>query len=132
MLNVKLNYLRLLNEEICRLEGIREQMTKSRDAGKKKEYYDDLAWCKKEMSRLLSEELLNKVELSEEETVMAKSYYYRGKTWELAFSDLLLTFDSKKYEFYSKNEKQHIQSLKKYITRKIQKYTKYHRKIEES
>lgn len=134
MLNVKLNYLRLLNEEICRLEGIREQMAKSRDPEKKKGYYDDLAWCRKEKAHLLCEELLKKVivPLSEEEMAMARSFYYDGKKWEDAFYEVLDTLTSTKLELYSKNEKNHMDRLKKSIIRKIQQCTKYYRKGKES
>lgn len=134
MLNVKLNYLRLLNEEINRLEGIREQMAKSRDPEKKKEYRDDLAWCREEKARLRREELLQKVivPLSEEEMVMARSFYYNGKKWEDAFYEVLDTLTPTKLELYSKNEKKHMDRLKKAIIRKIQQCTKYYRKGKEN
>lgn len=141
MLNVKLNYLRLLNEEIARLENLREQMAKSRDYEKKQEYYADLKWCRDEKSRLLAAKsdvpdgldvLLDEVGLSEEEKIMAKSFYYKGKTWEDAFNDLVFQLEDNEQKFYRKKEKQFIQSLKKSITRKIQKYTKYYRKSEDS
>ena len=48
MLNVKMKYLRNLVEEIYRLESIQEQMAKSRDSEKKKDYYKNLEWCRKD------------------------------------------------------------------------------------
>lgn len=141
MLNVKLNYLRLLNEEINRLEALTEQVAGCRESKKKKGYYADLAWCRKEKNRLLAAKsdvpdgldvLLDEVGLSEEEKIMAKSFYYKGKTWEDAFNDLVFQLEDNEQKFYRKKEKQFIQSLKKSITRKIQKYTKYYRKSEDS
>lgn len=134
MLNVKLNYLRLLNEEIARLENLREQMAKSRDYEKKQEYYADLKWCRDEKSRLLCEGLLDKLPLSSEERVMARIYYYTGKTWEHAFKDLRDSLPYEKRKLYGEEEEEkeekklnkNMVRLKKSITRKIQNTFNYY------
>lgn len=149
MLNVKLSYLRLLNDEINRLEALREQMASCRDYEKKKEYYDDLAWCGKEKSRLLCEGLLDKLPLSSEEKVMARIYYYEGKTWEYAFKDMrdglpyekqkLYGVEEEKKEEEEEEEKEkekkpnkNMVRLKKSITRKIQSTFNYYLKAKEN
>lgn len=127
MLNWKLQSLRLLKEEIDRLERIREQMQKSRDFEKKKAYYDNLAQCRKARSLLLSEKLLDKVLLSEAERAMAENFYYEGKKWEDAVWNAIDTLSSTKQKLFDtgdddkddKNRKQYIGRLKKSIERKI-------------
>lgn len=135
MLNVKLNYLRLLNEEINRLEALTEQMAKCRDHEKKREYYADLKWCRAERSRLRCERLLDKLPLSSEEREMARSYYYSGKTWEHAFRDLCDTLPYEKQKLYGEGEEKegeekklnkNMVRLKKSITRKIQNTFNYY------
>lgn len=139
MLNVKLNYLRLLNEEINRLEALREQMAKSRDDEKKKEYYVSLKWCRDEKSRLLCEGLLDKLPLSSEERVMARIYYYKGKTWEHAFIDLRDSLPYEKQKLYGEVEEgeeekpnKNMVRLKKSIIRKIQSTFNYYLKAKEN
>lgn len=106
MLKMKLNYLRLLNQEIDRLENLRIELHKSRDSAKKKGCQADLAQCKKERDRLLSENLLDKALLSKYEKIMAYSYYYRGKTWEGSFCDVLEQLPAEKLKEFKKDEEE--------------------------
>ena len=138
MLNWELQSLRLLNEEIYRLEGIGAQMEKSRDNEKKKAYYANLDQCRKTRSLLLSKKLLDKVPLSKAERVMAESFYYHGKKWEDAVWDAIDTLSSRKQRLYEpdidkdgKQRKLYMENRKKSITRKIQQYIKYYRKDKE-
>lgn len=136
MLNWELQSLRLLNEEIYRLEGIGEQMEKSRDNKKKKAYYANLEQCRKTRNLLLSRKLLDKVPLSKAEGVMAESFYYHGKKWEDAVWDAIDTLSPERQKSFNtgdddkddKNGKQYMEKMKKSITRKIQQYINYYRK----
>lgn len=104
MLKVKLEKLHSLNAEICRLEKIGKQVEKSQDFAKKKACRENLAQCRKERNLLRSEELLDKVPLSKEEKVMARGYYYDGKTWGGAFCDVLKNLPDEMLEKFKKDE----------------------------
>lgn len=106
MLNMKFQTLRLLNHEIERLENLRIKLHKSRDSAKEKRCKADLDQCKKERDRLLSENLLDKALLSKYEKIMAYSYYYRGKTWEGSFCDVLEQLPAKKLKEFEKDEEE--------------------------
>lgn len=127
MLNWELQSLRLLKEEIDRLERIGKKMEKSRKSKKNKAYYANLEQCRKTRSLLLSEKLLEKVPLSKAERAMAESFYYHGKKWEDAVWDAIDTLSPTKQELFDtgdddkddKNREQYIGRLKKSIERKI-------------
>ena len=129
MLNVKLQYLCSLNQEILRLEKIKAQMQKNRDYEKRDEFYKDLNWCKEERKKIIKENPLKDVELTEEEKVMASFYYYEGKTWELAFDEMVSQLELTIYDKYSDDELiRCVNRLSKYIVRKIEKYNNYYKK----
>lgn len=130
MLNVKMQYLCSLNQEILRLEKIKAQMQKNRDYKKRDEFYKDLNWCKEERKKIIKENPLKDVELTEEEKVMASFYYYEGKTWELAFDEMVSQLELTIYDKYSDDELiRCVNRLKKYIVRKIEKYNNYYKKV---
>ena len=106
MLNMKFQTLRLLNHEIERLEKLRNDLHKKRDFAKEKRCKADLDQCKKERDRLLSENLLDKALLSKYEKIMAYSYYYRGKTWEGSFCDVLEQLPAEKLKEFKKDEEE--------------------------
>ena len=108
MLNVKFQILRLLNEEIDRLERIRKQVYAGRDYEKRKEYEDDLKWCKNALDTLRKEfdVLSEKAYLSKSEKAMAYAYYCKGMTWEEAFREALDMFTVKEMKEYEKTEKE--------------------------
>lgn len=112
MLNAKLKMLRLLNEEINRLEKIRVQMHKRQGDKDIKKYDDDLVWCKTMRDWLIGKrsvginELLEEAYLSKKEKAMAHAYYCEGKTWEQAFGAALEMFTAKELEEYEKAEKE--------------------------
>lgn len=129
MKNAKLQYLCALNKEIFRLEKIEAQMQKSRDCEKRKDFQRDLEWCKEEKIRLIKENLLEDLELTNKEKVMASFYYYEGETWEMAFEDMVLKLELTTYNEYSDDELSKCRNtLKKYILRKVERYTNYYRK----
>ena len=130
MLNVKMQYLCSLNQEILRLEKIKAQMQKNRDYKKRDEFYKDLNWCKEERKKIIKENPLKDVELTEEEKVMASFYYYEGKTWELAFDEMVSQLELTIYDKYSDDELiRCVNRLRKYIVRKIEKYNNYYKKV---
>lgn len=108
MLNVKFQILRLLNEEIARLEHIRKQVYAGRDYEKRKEYEDDLKWCKNALDTLRKEfdVLSEKAYLSKPEKAMAYAYYCEGMTWADAFNEALDMFTVKEMEEYDKTVKE--------------------------
>ena len=102
MLSVKFKILRLLNEEINRLESIRKQVYAGRDYEKRKEYEDDLKWCKNALATLRKEfdVLSEKAYLSKPEKAMAYAYYCKGMTWGKSFDGALDMFTAKELEEY--------------------------------
>ena len=131
MLNMKFQTLRLLNQEIDRLKKLQHKLYKSRDFAKEKGCRANLAQLEKERDRLLSENLLDKALLSKYEKIMARSYYYYGKTWGGSFCDVLeqlpaekLAESRKDEEEVKKKKKQtkqqnYFDALKQSIGRKI-------------
>lgn len=129
MLNVKLQYLCSLNQEIFRLENIKAQMQKNKDYEKRDAFRKDLNWCKEEREKIIKENPLGSVELTEEEKEMAYFYYYEGKTWETSFVKMVSKLELKIYDKYSEDELiRCINRLRKYIVRKIEKYNNYYKK----
>lgn len=135
MLNVKFQILRLLNEEIRRLEKIQKQVYASRDYEKRKEYDENLKRCKNELAILRKDfdKLAEEAFLSDKEKELAYGYYCKGKEWETAFGAVLPLLTTEKLDLYEKNVKkqeQHMMRLKKSLIRKIQKYFNYYNKGE--
>lgn len=135
MLNVKFQILRLLNEEIARLESIRKQIYAGRDYEKQKEYEENLNCCKNVLAILCKDfdKLAEEAFLSDKEKALAKGYYRDGEDWETAFGAVLPLLTTEKLDLYYKNvEKQelHMMRLKKSMIRKIQKYFNYYNKGE--
>lgn len=133
MLKVKLEKLHSLNVEICRLEKIGKQVEKSQDFAKKKACRENLAQCRKERNLLRSEELLDKVPLSKEEKVMARGYYYDGKTWGGAFCDVLEKLPAEMLEEFRKDEEKEVEEQERQKKKKKQtKQQNYFDKLKKS
>lgn len=80
--------------------------------------------------KIIKENPLKDVELTEEEKVMASFYYYEGKTWELAFDEMVSQLELTIYDKYSDDELiRCVNRLRKYIVRKIEKYNNYYKKV---
>lgn len=124
MLKVKLNYIRGLAEEINRLYRLEEQMQKSKDSEKIREFYINIKWCKDEYNRMVSEKLLEHMELSLEERSMAENYYYKAMTWREAFENSALFYEKIDVDNDEMIDRM-ISTYKKYIERAVQKYIKY-------
>lgn len=133
MLNVKFQTLRLLNEEIDRLESIRKQIYAGRDYEKQKEYEENLNCCKNVLAILCKDfdKLAEEAFLSDKEKALAKGYYRDGEDWETAFIDVLSILAPEKLKLFENNIKQqerYMASLKKSMMRKIKKFFNYYRK----
>lgn len=130
MLNYKLNQIKILAKEIERLEGLRNQIEKSPNANYKKEYYENLKWCKNEFSRLSSEDLLDNLELSDEEKRMVFLYFYKNVKWKDAmYKGLSKKMCEKMCDDESGElETQMLNALKKHIYNTIQVFYDYRKK----
>lgn len=109
MIRVKLDLLCSLNNEIQRIE---KEKTKYQT-----KHQQDLAWCNKEKAKLVSEGLLEKLNLSPLILEIAKSHYYKGLTWELASAQVCAIYEDK--EEADKWFSIELRSREKKITREI-------------
>lgn len=78
MLYCKLNQIRILAQEIERLESLRTQVEKSRNPEYKTGFYENFKDCKALYAELTKEDLLKNLNLSEEEKKIARLYFYKG------------------------------------------------------
>ena len=132
MLYYKLNQVKNLAGEIERLEGLRNQVEKSRDEEYKRGYYENLKFCKNEYRRLSQEDLLEGLDLSEEEKRMAYLVYYKNVEWKDAMHKALSEGIRKKIcdDESGKLERKTLNALKKHIYKTIQVYYDYQKKKE--
>ena len=105
MIKFKLETLYLLNQRI-------QQIEKEMEKGKTM-YQHNLTLCKKAKTELISEGLLEKLNLPPLHLDMAKYHYYEGRTWECAYACVLAKEEESKEE--------DPQTLVKHINRKIEK-----------
>lgn len=133
MLYYKLNQIRNIVKEIERLEGLQNQIEKSRNSNYKEKFYENLRWCKEELRGLLQEDLLEGLDLSTEEKKMAYLYYYKNYEWKDAMYETLN--ESKLGKICDDEsgtlERKTLNALKKHIYKTIQVYYDYQRKKEE-
>lgn len=126
---MELEYLYLLHREYWKLEKMKPQMEKCRDAEKKNAYKADYDECKSERDRLLGKELLNEIPFSSKEKIMAELHYYHGKSWSVAYDNMVDEIkSSSKQDEYHKNKKAYKARLEKSIMRKIQPFYNYYSK----
>lgn len=125
MLNYKLHQIRFIVKEVARLEGLINQMSKSRDYEKKKKFNADLKFCREQKVKLMEEKLLDDLYISDEEKIMADNYFYKGMEWVDAFECSPLygkvAYDKKAY-------KRSFNNSKKAITRATEVYYPYYKK----
>lgn len=94
-----LNSIWQITVEIARLEGLSEQMNKSRSSARKKDYKENIKWCKEKRENLLAEycpeEIIEKLDLMDDEKEMARLHYIEGVSWSEAYyeTDEYMNFD---------------------------------------
>lgn len=104
MYNYILNSVRSITLEIAKLQGLASQMAKSNDYERKRQYEEFIKWCKNEKEKLLEnycpERIIENLYLSDDEKIMARSYYLYGKSWEEAFyeTDEFLYIDGDEFD----------------------------------
>lgn len=132
MLLFRLNQVKILAGEIERLEGLRNQIEKSRNEEYKRDYYENLKSCKDEYRRLSRENLLEGLDLSEEEKRMAYLVYYENVEWKDAMYKALSEKMLEKIcdDESGKLERKTLNALKKHIYKTIQVYYDYQKKKE--
>lgn len=119
MIKFKLETLYLLNQRI-------QQIEKEMEKGKTM-YQHNLTLCKKAKTELISEGLLEKLNLPPLHLDMAKYHYYEGRTWECAYA-CVLAKEEESQEEESQEEDVDMRELakrqrtiEKQINRKIEK-----------
>ncbi len=137
MYNYVLNSVRLLTIEIKRLKGLADQMKKSNDNQKKKEYEDFIKGCKEEKNKLLKqycpEKIIESLHLSDDEKTMAEFYYLKGTTWEEAFyeTDEFINIDGDEFdEAITKKIKKVCRTHQRNIERKVHVFYSFNKKKE--
>ena len=114
MIKFKLETLYLLNQRI-------QQIEKEMEKGKTM-YQHNLTLCKKAKTELISEGLLEKLNLPPLHLDMAKYHYYEGRTWECAYACVLAKEEESQEEDVDMRELAKRQrTIEKQINRKIEK-----------
>ena len=81
------------------MESLSGQMNKSRSSTRKKDYKDNIKWCKEKRENLLNEycpeKIIEKLDLMDDEKRMARLHYIEGVSWSEAYyeTDEYMNFD---------------------------------------
>lgn len=144
MLIYMLNCLRMINEEVQRLEGVRKETYKSPDCEKRSNYEKNLAKCKEELKKKKKElepyKTILKIVLKDKGDIeMAYNYYFKGKSWEDSYKNSSLYADldidsliddtnnfsdEENDEKFDKSFREVVNSNSRRIKRKLQNYYK--------
>ena len=122
-----LNSIWQITVEIARLEDLSEEIRKSRSSKRKREYEDNIKWCKEEKENMLDkycpDKIIEKLNLTDDEKKMARLHYIEGMSWSEAYyeTDEYLDFDDSDMddEEASKEIKKKYRTHQRRIERKV-------------
>ena len=133
MIYFKLNQIKGLVAEIERLEGLRNQIERSSNYEFKKKFYENLQWCKNELIVLKERDWLQDLDLTDDETRIARKYFYENYEWKDAmYHGLSERQRSKIYADHSGSlEMKALNTLKKRIYKTVQVFYDFCKKKED-